>query len=284
MLWGLFKKIVIADNCATYANLIFDHSDQFSGSTLALGAFFFAFQIYGDFSGYSDIAIGVARLFGFDLMQNFAYPYFSRNIAEFWRRWHISLSTWFRDYVYIPLGGSRSALWLTVRNTFLVFIVSGFWHGARWTFVVWGALNALYLLPGLMTHQRRKSSHTVAQGRLFPTVAELLSMVGTFVLIGFGWIFFRAESMGHALSYITRMLSPSLIKRPEVATSGMGLITLVLVMIFIAVEWLGREQPYAIANLGATWKKPIRYILYYALIFAIIKFGGHEQQFIYFQF
>lgn len=284
ILWGLFKKIVIADNCATYANLIFNHSDQFSGSTLVLGALFFAFQIYGDFSGYSDIAIGTARLFGFDLMQNFAFPYFSRNVAEFWRRWHISLSTWFRDYLYIPLGGSRGSLWGTLRNTFLVFIISGFWHGARWTFIIWGALNACYLLPELLARQRRKSLDIVAKGRLIPTFPELLSMTGTFILIAFGWIFFRAENMGHAFSYIARMLSPSLLKKPEVGTSGMALITLFLISAFMAVEWLGREKKYAIETLGANWKKPLRYLAYYAILLLIVKFGGQEQQFLYFQF
>ncbi len=150
ILWGLFKKIVIADNSAQIANEIFNNSADYSGSTLVLGAIFFTFQIYGDFSGYSDIAIGTSRLFGFNLKQNFAFPYFSRDIAEFWRRWHISLSTWFRDYLYIPLGGSRGGTWMKVRNTFAIFIVSGFWHGANWTFIVWGALNALYFLPLLL--------------------------------------------------------------------------------------------------------------------------------------
>ena len=147
ILWGLFKKVVIADNAAEFANLYFNNSGSYTGSELALGALFFTFQIYGDFSGYSDIAIGVSRLFGFNLKRNFAFPYFSRDIAEFWRRWHISLSTWFRDYLYIPLGGSRGGTWMKVRNTFIIFLVSGFWHGANWTFVVWGALNAIYFLP-----------------------------------------------------------------------------------------------------------------------------------------
>tara|TARA_B110000902_G_C14275443_1_gene574728 strand:- start:923 stop:2005 length:1083 start_codon:yes stop_codon:yes gene_type:complete len=162
ILWGLFKKIVIADNCAEQANLIFNNSGDYSGSTLVLGAVFFTFQIYGDFSGYSDIAIGVSRLFGFNLKQNFAFPYFSRDIGEFWRRWHISLSTWFRDYLYIPLGGSRGGTWKKVRNTFIIFIVSGFWHGANWTFIVWGALNAVYFLPLLLLNKNRNNLDVVA--------------------------------------------------------------------------------------------------------------------------
>jgi alginate O-acetyltransferase complex protein AlgI len=176
ILWGLFKKIVIADNCAEYANLVFNNPADYEGSTLLMGAVFFSFQIYCDFSGYSDIAIGTARLFGFTLMQNFAFPYFSRDIAEFWRRWHISLSTWFRDYLYIPLGGSRGSLWLKVRNTFIIFVISGFWHGANWTFVIWGALNAVYFVPLLLTNTNRKYLGVVAQGSYFPSIKELGSM------------------------------------------------------------------------------------------------------------
>jgi len=210
ILWGLFKKIVIADNCAEYANQIFNNSADMNGSTLVLGALFFTFQIYGDFSGYSDIAIGTSRLFGFDLMRNFNFPYFSRDIAEFWRRWHISLSTWFRDYLYIPLGGSRGGTWMKVRNTFMIFIVSGFWHGANWTFIVWGALNAIYFLPLLLTNNNRNNLETVAQGKLLPSIKEVYFMLLTFGLTVFAWIFFRAENIGHAISYISEILSPSL--------------------------------------------------------------------------
>ncbi|MBF1097142.1 MAG: MBOAT family protein, partial [Riemerella sp.] len=165
ILWGLFKKIVIADNCAQFANIIFNNSADYSGSTLVLGAIFFAFQIYGDFSGYSDIAIGTSRLFGFELKKNFHFPYFSRDIAEFWRRWHISLNTWFRDYIYIPLGGSRGGTAMKVRNTFVIFVVSGFWHGANWTFIAWGLLNAIYFLPLLLTSKNRVNLGVVADGR-----------------------------------------------------------------------------------------------------------------------
>ena len=176
ILWGLFKKIVVADNCAEFANQIFNNSADMNGSTLILGALFFTFQIYGDFSGYSDIAIGTSRLFGFNLMRNFAFPYFSRDIAEFWRRWHISLSTWFRDYLYIPLGGSRGGTLMKVRNTFIIFIVSGFWHGANWTFIVWGALNAIYFLPLLLTKKNRNHIDIVAKGKQFPTLYELTNL------------------------------------------------------------------------------------------------------------
>ncbi|MDC0652473.1 MBOAT family protein, partial [Flavobacteriaceae bacterium] len=199
ILWGLFKKVVIADNCAEFANQIFNNSADMNGSTLVLGAIFFTFQIYGDFSGYSDIAIGTSRLFGFDLKQNFATPYFSRDIAEFWRRWHISLSTWFRDYLYIPLGGSRGGTWMKVRNTFAIFLVSGFWHGANWTFIIWGALNAIYFLPLLLTNNNRKNLGVVAEGKLLPSFKELIAMLTTFMLTIFAWIFFRAEDLNHAI-------------------------------------------------------------------------------------
>lgn len=284
ILWGLFKKIVIADNCAEFANQIFNNSADMNGSTLVLGALFFTFQIYGDFSGYSDIAIGTSRLFGFDLMQNFNFPYFSRDIAEFWRRWHISLSTWFRDYLYIPLGGSRGGTSMKVRNTFIIFIVSGFWHGANWTFIVWGALNAIYFLPLLLTNNNRNNLETVAQGKFIPSLKEVAFMLLTFGLTVFAWIFFRAENIGHAISYISEILSPSLFSTPKFVDMNNALITIILVGVFVLIEWIGREGQFAISNLGLKWKRPIRYAMYYAIVFLIFYFGGHEQQFIYFQF
>jgi alginate O-acetyltransferase complex protein AlgI len=284
ILWGLFKKVVIADNCATYANLIFNNSSDYSGSTLLLGAVFFTFQIYGDFSGYSDIAIGTSRLFGFNLMRNFAFPYFSRDIAEFWRRWHISLSTWFRDYLYIPLGGSRGGTWMKVRNTFIIFIVSGFWHGANWTFIVWGALNAMYSLPLLLRKQNRINLDTVAEGKYLPSIREAFGMLTTFTLTVFAWIFFRAESVGHALSYIAGLFSDTLFLIPRGAFGYNGLRTIALVIVFVGIEWMGREQQYAIQVLGLKWKRSLRYLFYYSIIIALFWFGGNEQQFIYFQF
>lgn len=280
ILWGLFKKIVIADNCAEYANYIFNNSEDYSGSTLMLGAVFFTFQIYGDFSGYSDIAIGTSRLFGFDLMQNFRFPYFSRDIAEFWRRWHISLSTWFRDYLYIPLGGSRGGTWVKVRNTFIIFIVSGFWHGANWTFIAWGALNAIYFLPLLLTKKNRNHIDSVAKGKILPSFKELLLILITFVLTVLAWVFFRAENIEHAINYITKIFSVSLFTLPQVRPTSV----ILLIVIFVITEWFGREGQYAIAKLGLKWKRTFRYAMYYAIIIAIFWFGGKEQQFIYFQF
>jgi len=279
ILWGLFKKIVIADNCAVYANLIFNNSADYSGSTLAIGALFFAFQIYGDFSGYSDIAIGTSRLFGFDLKQNFSFPYFSRDISEFWRRWHISLSTWFRDYLYIPLGGSRGGTWMKVRNTFIIFIVSGFWHGANWTFIVWGALNAIYFLPLLLTKNNRNNLDIVAQGRSLPSIKELSFMLLTFTLTSFSWIFFRSENMEHALNYISEIFSASLFTLPQ----ELPLFIIALTFLFIAIEWIGRDEQHPLAKL-VYMKKYQRYSAYILLAFLIFLYHSNEQEFIYFQF
>lgn len=285
ILWGLFKKVVIADTCAGFANEIFNNSADYSGSTLALGALFFTFQIYGDFSGYSDIAIGVARLFGFQLMQNFAYPYFSRDVAEFWRRWHISLSTWFRDYVYIPLGGSRKGKLSKISNTFIIFLVSGFWHGANWTFLAWGFLNALYFLPLLLAKKNRTHLDVTAQGRTWPSGREFLAMLLTFALTVFAWIFFRAESMTHAFQIIGEIASPTLFDRPVFPFQRKALLLLVYLAIFLLIEWKGREEQYAIEKTGLNWPKPLRLGFYYVLVFFILAYSGGEQApFIYFQF
>jgi alginate O-acetyltransferase complex protein AlgI len=284
ILWGLFKKIVIADNSAVFANEIFANSESYSGSVLLFGALFFAIQIYGDFSGYSDIAIGTARLFGFNLMRNFAFPYFSRDIAEFWRRWHISLSTWFRDYLYIPLGGSRGGRGMQIRNIFVIFIVSGFWHGANWTFIAWGALHAIFFLPLLLTKKNRSHMDIAAKGKLLPSLKELMGMAVTFTLVLLAWVFFRAEDLGHAFSYLGGMFSSSLFTVPSFHDSVKALTALILISVFIIVEWLGREREYAIAGLDFRFKKPVRYAIYYAIVLVIFWAGGQGQQFIYFQF
>ncbi|QDH80800.1 MBOAT family protein [Echinicola soli] len=282
ILWGFFKKVVIADNCAEYVNIIFQNYQEYSASTLVLGAVLFAFQIYGDFSGYSDIAIGVSRLFGFDLMKNFAFPYFSRDIAEFWRRWHISLSTWFRDYLYIPLGGSRGGLWMKIRNTFIIFLVSGFWHGANWTFVIWGALNALYFLPLMLVGKNRSNLDQAAEGKLFPTWKEAGQILVTFGLTCLAWVFFRAESVAMAIDYIANIFSASILAKPEVFPIGI----LALVVLFVAIEWLGKEEDFAIQSIGVKWRRPLRYGVYYGVVILIYFAGNYsnEIEFIYFQF
>ena len=285
ILWGLFKKIVIADNCAEYANQIFNNSAEYSGSTLVLGALFFTFQIYGDFSGYSDIAIGTARLFGFNLKQNFAFPFFSRDIAEFWRRWHISLSSWFRDYVYIPLGGSRGGTWMKIRNTFIIFIVSGFWHGANWTFIVWGALNAIYFLPLLLTKNNRNNLEIVAKGKYLPTIKEFSSMLLTFSLTVFAWIFFRAENISHAINYISEIFSPSLFSIPYFFGISNALPTIILTAIFILIEWLGRNNEYALAMENSPIPTIRWSILLFIAIIILENFNpSSSQEFIYFDF
>ena len=282
ILWGLFKKIVIADSCAVYANTIFNNSADYSWSTLVMGALFFTFQIYCDFSGYSDIALGTARLFGIDLLRNFAFPYFSRDIAEFWRRWHISLSSWFRDYLYIPLGGSKGGMWMRIRNTFIVFIVSGFWHGANWTFIVWGLLNALYMLPLIVFNTNRNNLDIVAKGKYLPTIREFIAVGITFSLTVFAWIFFRAQSLTHAFSYISEIFSSSLFTIPKGADMNLSIIFLIIV--FFLIEWFGREEQFAIAQLGKKWYTPFRWAMYYGIIVIIFYCTGKDQQFIYFQF
>jgi D-alanyl-lipoteichoic acid acyltransferase DltB (MBOAT superfamily) len=284
MLWGLFKKIVVADNCALIVNQFYASPADHAGSTMALATVLFAFQIYCDFSGYSDIAIGAARLFGFELMRNFAYPYFSRDIAEFWRRWHISLSTWFRDYLYIPLGGSKGNKAFVVRNTMIIFLVSGFWHGANWTFVAWGAVNALFFLPLVLLDRHRSMSGHVAEGRFLPSVRELGQLALTFAMACFAWIFFRAQSMDQAFTVIGRIASSSLFTKPEVTSLG-ALATCALgIGIMIGLEWLNRDRQYGLQMDGRALR-PVRYGLYYGLIAIIIWCAPLEGgEFIYFQF
>jgi D-alanyl-lipoteichoic acid acyltransferase DltB (MBOAT superfamily) len=288
ILWGLFKKVVIADNCAEFANIIFNHSGDYSGSTLVLGALFFTFQIYGDFSGYSDMALGIGKLLGFKFLRNFAFPYFSRDIAEFWRRWHISLTTWFRDYLYIPLGGSRGTKRLIVRNTFVIFLVSGFWHGANWTFIIWGAYHAILFLPLILLGKNRKYTDTAGEGKLFPSGKELLQIGITFILVAFGWIFFRAENIHHAWSYISEIFSSSLFTMPEFLYKRHTLLIFILIFICMAVEWIGRENQYALEKLkfGHRFSILCRWSFYYFIVISIFYYFSinEEQSFIYFQF
>ena len=280
ILWGLFKKIVIADQCAQYTNTIFDDYSNHSGSTLLLGAIFFSFQIYGDFSGYSDIALGTARLFGIELLRNFAFPYFSRDIAEFWRRWHISLSSWFRDYLYFPLGGSRGGTWMKIRNTFLIFLVSGFWHGANWTYIVWRILNAIYIMPSIIFNTNRNHIDIVAKGNYLPSIREFFMMLSTFFLTVFAWIFFRSASLSDAFSFIKGIFSSSLFSIPSIHPLDL----FILLLIFLTIEWLGRASQFAIENTFEKSSNFLRYGLYYLLLVAIFFYNSAGQQFIYFQF
>jgi len=279
ILWGMFKKIVIADNCAVQVNYIFSNHDVLPASALFFGAVFFSFQIYGDFSGYSDISIGTARLLGFNTMRNFRVPYFSRDIAEFWRRWHISLTSWFRDYLYIPLGGNRGGLFKVVRNTFIVFLVCGLWHGANWTFIFWGLINAIYFLPLLILGKNRNHLNTVAQGKTLPNIKELSQMVTTFTISTLAWIFFRADSISQAFSYIGNIFSKTITATPHANEAEI----LPFISIMVAVEWLQRDKEHALEKLEMN--PVIRWVIYYALILIIIFFGEFgERNFIYFQF
>jgi alginate O-acetyltransferase complex protein AlgI len=280
IIWGLFKKVVIADNCALYANDIFDHYQSMNSLSLILGAIYFAFQIYGDFSGYSDIALGTSKLFGIDLLRNFNYPYFSRDIAEFWRRWHISLSSWFRDYLYIPLGGSQGGMLMKIRNTFLIFLVSGFWHGANWTFIVWGALHAAFFLPLLITQNNRNNIESVAKGKSLPTFKELVSMLLTFCLTTLAWVFFRAKTVSEAFDYLKKMFRFNFeggIQFLEFERYSVEL--LLLLGLFILIEWTSREQEHPIMGKWARLK-----VL--TIVTAILVLGVYSSpnDFIYFQF
>ena len=281
ILWGLFKKMVVADNCAVYVDRVFNSFSTQSGSTLLLAAVLFAFQIYGDFSGYSDMAIGTAKLFGFMFKPNFKVPYFSRDIAEFWRRWHISLTTWFRDYVYIPIGGSRCSKAKIIRNTFVIFLLSGFWHGANWTFIAWGAYHALLFLPLILRGKNRKYRNTViAENRFLPNLKELGQMTLTFFLVVMGWIIFRADTLAQAGEYIAGIASASLFSKPDVAgITGFSL----AIVIMVLAEWFQRGKEHAL-DLDRVKAPVLRYIVYAAVIFLAITLGGHSENFIYVQF
>ena len=280
ILWGLFKKMVIADNCAVYVDQVFSTYQTQSGSTLLLAAIMFAFQIYGDFSGYSDIAIGTAKLFGIKLMRNFNVPYFSRDIAEFWRRWHISLTTWFRDYVYIPMGGSRCSKWKIMRNTFVIFLLSGFWHGANWTFLAWGAYHALLFLPLILLGKNRRYRDTVAEGKWLPSLKETGQMLMTFLLVVLSWIIFRAESIGQARAIFSQVFSSSFLSIPDAkGITGFS----VAICVMLVIEWIQRGRQHALDLDRIPWW-PVRTVIYFSIFFLIVTLGGHSENFIYFQF
>ena len=278
-LWGLFKKVVIADNCAALANQVFAAPGEAGWGALLAAAFLFTMQIYCDFSGYSDIAVGIARLFGFSLMQNFAFPYFSRDIAEFWRRWHVSLSTWFRDYVYLPLGGSRCSTGRMIRNTIAVFLISGLWHGANWTFVVWGLLNALYFLPLQLSGANRRYTTRPDHAPLVPSVTEALQIVSTFLLTMFAWIFFRAASLTDAWTVQQRIFT----LQPGTSLQVPGHIWM-LIAGFLGMEWIQRSRKHALEFSEHNLPRWTRWLICYGVLYLLLKFGGAQQDFIYFQF
>lgn len=270
ILWGLFKKIVVADNCAVYVNQVWETYDTQSGGTLLLAAILFTFQIYGDFSGYSDIAIGTAKLFGIRLMRNFNNPYFSRDIAEFWRRWHISLTSWFRDYVYIPLGGNRRGLLRTIFNTFVVFLICGLWHGANWTYLVWGLYNVLLFLPLILLGKSKRYKDAPLVWKQLP------QMLLTFVLVTIGWIIFRAPSMAEAWGYVCAMCSASFFSQPATIQYPVWC-AMAAIILMLSLEWHYRDAE-SVPLPKSIWA-------YYPLIIAIWWFAyRNTQEFIYFQF
>jgi len=277
IIWGLFKKVVIADNCAFFVNQLFKNTDGYSAPELWMGMVFFAFEIYGDFSGYSDIALGTSKLFGIELLRNFNFPYFAKDIADFWRRWHISLSSWFRDYLYIPLGGSQGGKGMRVRNTFIIFLVSGFWHGANWTFIVWGSIHALLFLPLLISDKNRSSL-----GNTNYSMKDIPKILFTFLCVCLAWVFFRADNLIEAIHYITGMFSsehPSLHFFYKNAKYGLlTVLCLISILFLIVVEWNNVKK----SNYEIQLPKAIVFIL----LFMICFMGAYKNQlsFIYFQF
>lgn len=280
-LWGLVKKVVVADNCAVIVQFALAE-DMTNGLGILLGVFFYTIQIYADFSGYSDMALGVSRFFGFELKPNFHYPYFSRNIAEFWRRWHMSLMTWFRDYLYIPLGGNRCSTSKRVRNTFIIFLLSGFWHGASWTFILWGAIHAAFFLP-LLYLGAKKEKDIVANDAILPSRSELKAMILTFVMVMFGWLFFRAPDITTAFCWLGNILNPMtwILKFPSKLPREFGLAIGTLVIMFV-IEWINRRCEFGLARLPKN-----RYLrwLCYVVIAEFVLFGAPQSQsFLYFNF
>ena len=275
ILWGLFKKVVIADSLSLLVNPIFDNYLNLNGGVLLLGLIYFSFQIYCDFSGYSDIAIGTAKLFGIELRSNFIFPYFSRDIAEFWRRWHISLSSWFKDYLFIPLGGSKKGKWISIRNVFIIFIVSGFWHGSNLTFIIWGLSHSmLYLILSLRNQNRRFTTVIVAENILFPSLKECYQITITFLSVMLTWVFFRSDSVTDAFLYLLRMFTD--IDFPNVYRSGF-----IYVILIVLFDWWNRKDERKPLNINSFY---FRWTSYVILIILILGHNGQKNEFIYFQF
>ena len=266
----------------TKLDIIFDNYTTLNGGVLLLGLIYFSFQIYCDFSGYSDIAIGTSKLFGFELMSNFKFPYFSRDIGEFWRRWHISLSTWFRDYLYIPLGGSRDGKWLSIRNIFIIFVVSGFWHGANWTFIMWGLTHAIFYIPLFLRQNNRKYTQTVvAYNKWLPTIKEVFQMFFTFFFTMIAWVFFRSESISNGFNYLILMVN-------YFSFPTEHRLVFLIILFFLIFDWLFRENERDVLNFSLSeyplLNRLFNYSIYYIMIILILRFLKPGNSFIYFQF
>lgn len=287
ILWGFFKKLIIADNCAQLVNTIFDNYENCNASLLFLGAFFFAFQVYGDFSGYSDIAIGTARLFGINLTKNFNLPYFSRDIAEFWRRWHITLNKWFIDYVYIPLGGSRCSKIILIRNSLIVFLLCGLWHGARWTYVVFGLYHGLLIAMLVILNLNKKRELIIAPNNFIPNFKEIVQIFFTFNLLLIGLIIFRANDITHAIEYFSGIIDMSIFDKPNIHSLGLSFNKVIYTLIFIAIlqitDWLQRKREFGLEISNIKYR-PVRWGIYISILMLFTVFAGVQQEFIYFQF
>jgi len=283
ILWGLFKKIVIADAIAPIVDDIFSNYSEYTATTLIMGIVLFSFQVYGDFSGYSDIAIGSSKLFGIELKSNFKFPHFSRNVAEYWQRWHISLSTWFRHYLYIPMGGSRVSKLLSVRNIIIIFLVSGFWHGANWTFIFWGALHALFYIPVfLMGRNRMYSDNSIGEKGWLPSITEIIQVLFTFALVSFSRIFFRSPTITDAFAYLNRIFT-EMSYESYFHPNGYRMIDFfILISLFTIYEYIIRKderRPFKFKNKG------VKTMVYSLMVLAMILFYDDTgRSFIYFQF
>ncbi|MBQ0733121.1 MBOAT family protein [Aquimarina celericrescens] len=284
ILWGLFKKVVIADSIAPIVDDIFANYTQYPASTLVLGVSLFSFQVYGDFSGYSDIAIGTAKLFGIELMSNFKFPIFSRNVAEYWQRWHVSLSTWFRHYVYIPLGGSRVSKLKSVRNIIIIFLVSGFWHGANWTFIVWGGVHAAFYIPVfLMGRNRIYMNNVVAENRWFPTITEISQILLTFALVTFSRVFFRSESITDAFGFLQQIFTNFTYDTYQHPLGYRMIDYFILLALFVVYEFIIRRDERSPFKFKS---KVVRFVMYTLVILGMLLFfdDNIDRSFIYFQF
>lgn len=295
ILWGLFKKIVIADNSSRIANEIFSNYSSHSPTTLVMGVIFFSFQIYCDFSGYSDIALGVGKLFGINLMRNFEYPYFSKNISDFWKRWHISLSLWLRDYIFLPIAykitrmlknkkifGIKPETWSYHISTFLTMVLCGLWHGSNWTFIVWGTIQALYLMAyRALSSKSKVRFHQSNSEKTVQHISEIIKIIVTFTIVSFSWIFFRSLSISDAFNYINTMITGKIISIPE--TYG-GNIIISLALIMFLMEWIQRKKEHGLDFTGTAIPGYIRWSTYYCIIIIMFCYGETQEQFIYLQF
>ncbi|MCX6267452.1 MAG: MBOAT family protein [Bacteroidetes bacterium] len=297
ILWGLFMKALIADSCAGYVNTIFANTSTYPGSTLAIGIMLFTVQIYADFAGYSNLAIGISKLLGFSIMQNFAYPYYARDIREFWKRWNISLTTWFRDYVFLPIAYSTSRklksdnfLWMKSETVIylvgitITWMLTGLWHGANFTFIIWGVIHGFFLFLYHIGMKPRKKLMSKLGISLNNKIFVFFETCFTLIIVMVSWVFFRADSTSAAFDYLSKIASRSFFAVPRLTQLTGFYTTMAFVLFFFIVEWFGKKDEYGLARLGSRWPKVLRLTMYYAIIVVVFWFSGEQQQFIYFQF